>query len=199
MQKSYPDLLNKAKAKLEIYQSQLDKATKEVAQLTERQKGIEEAQIFIQSVAKATQEKIRFRLEDIVNLALSTVFGPRYRFEIKFESKYGQAEASLVLYDGDNELDPMASNGGGILDLLSFALRIALLIISKNRKILILDEPMKFVSNDLRESAYTLMQKLSHELGIQIICVTHEEELISKADLVYKVKQTDGVACPYEM
>jgi DNA repair exonuclease SbcCD ATPase subunit len=190
----YIQKVNNLLAKRNIYQEGLDKTTKEKLRLEQRTIAIEEAQIFLQTVAKATQEKIRFRLEDIVNLALSSVFGPRYRFEIKFEIKNGRTEASLILWDGENELDPYDSNGGGLADILAFSLRIALLIISKNRRLLILDEPMKFVSADLMEAAYSLMQKLSHELKIQIICVTHEEELISKADTVYKIRQKGGIS-----
>jgi DNA repair exonuclease SbcCD ATPase subunit len=190
----YLQKLNKAIAKRDIYQEKVQTSTKVLAELKEKALDIEEAQTVLQLIAKQTQENIRYKLEDIVNLSLSTVFGSRYRFEIKFEIKREQTEASLVLFDGVNEIDPIESNGGGINDVLSFALRIALLIISKNRRILILDEPMKFISADLREFCYELMAKLSHDLGIQIICVTHEEELKSKADLVYKVGQKEGKA-----
>lgn len=155
---------------------------------------IEEAQAFLQKVATDTQEKIRYRLEDIVNLALTSVFGSKYRFAIEFETKRGQTEASLILYDGENALDPLETNGGGLADLLSFTLRIALLIISKNRRVLILDEPMKFVSASYQDTCYAIMKRLSEELDIQIITVTHEESFIEKANKVYRVKQKDGVA-----
>lgn len=192
--KQYSDKFINARAKREISLDHLDQVKKEKEALDARLIAIEEAQVFLQVVAKQTQEKIKFRIEDIVNLAIDSVFGPRYKFEIKFEMKRGQTEANFVLWDGEHELDPYDSNGGGVADIISFALRIALLIISKNRKVLILDEPMKAVSLDLRDAAYTLMQKLSHELNIQIICVTHEEELISKADISYKMRIKNGVS-----
>jgi DNA repair exonuclease SbcCD ATPase subunit len=190
----YLNKLTKAIAKRDIHLEKIQEYTRTLDEAKEQALNIEEAQVVLQLVAKQTQENIRYKLEDIVNLSLSTVFGSRYRFQIKFEIKRGQTEAALVLFDGVNEIDPIESNGGGINDVLSFALRIALLILSKNRRILILDEPMKFISADLREFCYEIMAKLSHDLGIQIICVTHEEELKNKADLVYKVGQKEGKA-----
>lgn len=190
----YQAKLNKALASKTLYQTLVQASTKKAKEQRDLAAAIEEAQIFLQTVAKETQEKIRFRLEDIVNLALTSVFGAKYRFEIKFEMKRGQTEAALVLFDGENEMDPMEANGGGLSDLLSFTLRVALLIISKNRRILILDEPMKFVSADLQETCYDIMKRLSHELDIQIIAVTHEESFIEKADKVYRIQQKEGVS-----
>jgi len=190
----YQKKINSAKASISLFTSEREKAEKRAEEQNTLALAIEEAQTYLQVVAKETQEKIRFRLEDIVNMALTSVFGTKYRFEIKFEMKRGQTEASLVLYDGENELDPMEANGGGLADLLSFSLRVALLIISRNRRVLILDEPMKFVSADLQEMCYDLMKKLSHELGIQIIAVTHEESFIEKADKVYRIQQKEGVS-----
>jgi DNA repair exonuclease SbcCD ATPase subunit len=191
----YKAKLDRAFSKKTLYQEKAAANQKEIDRLSSRQKAIEEAQVFLQGVAKETQEKIRYRLEDIVSLALVSVFGPKHTFKIVFEIKREQTEASLLLTDSDgNELDPIESNGGGLADCLSFALRIALLIISKNRRVLILDEPMKFVSADLRSACYEIMKRLSHELNIQIIAVTHEEEFIDIADTVYRVQQRDGVS-----
>jgi DNA repair exonuclease SbcCD ATPase subunit len=190
----YTSKLNKALASKKLHQKLLEEKMATAEQQKNLCSSIEEAQTFLQLVAKETQEKIRFRLEDIVNLALTSVFGTKYRFEIRFEMKRGQTEAELVLWDGENELDPMEANGGGACDCISFALRVALLIISKNRKVLILDEPMKFVSADLQDTCYDIMKRLSHELDIQIIAVTHEESFIEKADKVYRIQQKEGVS-----
>lgn len=190
----YQKKINSVKASISLFTSERGKAEKKAEEQNTLALAIEEAQTYLQVVAKETQEKIRFRLEDIVNMALTSVFGTKYRFEIKFEMKRGQTEASLVLYDGENELDPMEANGGGACDIISFALRVALLIISRNRRVLILDEPMKFVSADLQETCYDIMRRLSHELGIQIIAVTHEESFIEKADKVYRIQQKEGVS-----
>ena len=191
----YTSKLNKALASKKLHQNLLEEKMATAEQQKNLCRSIEEAQTFLQLVAKETQEKIRFRLEDIVNLALTSVFGTKYRFEIRFEMKRGQTEAELVLWDGENEMDPMEANGGGLTELLSFVLRISLLIISKNRRVLILDEPFRCVSDDLLDVVYALLKRLSEELGIQIIMVTHQQEqALSYANVIYEVKQSKGVA-----
>lgn len=188
------NILLKEKTKKELLENQLTKDKARIANLKQTLLSIEEAQVIFQQAAKDAQEQIRFHLEDIVNLALDAVFPGRYKFRIFFEIKRNKTEARIALLDGEYEIDPMYSNGGGVTDILSFALRIALLIISKNRKVLILDEPFKFISNDLKEDAFGIMKRLSEELGIQIIAVTHESEMIDKADKVIKFKITKGVS-----
>jgi DNA repair exonuclease SbcCD ATPase subunit len=151
--------------------------------------------MYAQQIAKETQEQVKFQLEDIVNLALNAVYGNVYKFALEFELKRGNSEAYLILYkDGERIDDPMNSTGGGVCDILSFALRIAMLIISKNRRILIMDEPFKYVSKDLREQAVEIIKRISTDLGVQIICVTHDEELIEYSDRVFKVRQKGGVS-----
>jgi ABC-type uncharacterized transport system ATPase component len=191
----YRNLFYKATASKALYETEIATKGKEATRHKERLAALEEAQIFLQTVAKATQEKIRFRLEDIVNLALTSVFGTKYRFEIRFKMQRGQTEASLILWDGDNELDPMEANGGGLIELLCFVLRISLLIISKNRRILMLDEPFRCVSDNILDTVYALLKKLSEELNIQIIMVTHQrEQALEYANVIYEVKQNKGVA-----
>lgn len=188
------DILVGAKSKREVVLASLEANRSRKTSLISELICTEEAQVLFQQVAKDTQEQIRFHLEDIVNLALDAVFPDRYEFRIIFEIKRNKTEARIALLDGGHELDPMFSNGGGLKDILSFALRVALLIISKNRRVLILDEPFKFISADLKEQAFGIMKRLSTELGIQIIAVTHDKEMIEVADKVIPIRKTKGVS-----
>lgn len=188
------DTIIKAESRVELLTGQKESLEKKVVSGKENLIYLEEAQALFQQVAKETQEQIRYHLEDIVNLALDTVFPGRYAFRIIFEIKRNKTEARIVLMDGEHEIDPMYSNGGGVTDILSFALRIALLMISKNRKLLLLDEPFKFISMDLKEEAFAILKRLSKELGIQIIAVTHDKEMIESADKVFTIKKEKGVS-----
>ena len=61
--------------------SQIQKSLKETIELKKysekKLKLIEEAQIFLQTVAQSTQEKLKFQIEDIVNIEQLTRF---YRY-----------------------------------------------------------------------------------------------------------------------
>jgi DNA repair exonuclease SbcCD ATPase subunit len=191
----YKDKFLKSKAKAELLKETIDKnATLRESQIV-RSTSIEEVLMFCQQVAKETQEQVKFQLEDIVNLALNAVYSDKYRFEVIIDIKRGQTEARLVLFNQNgDELDPMDSTGGGVCDILSFALRIALLIISKNDRVLIMDEPFKFISKDVKESAVEIIKRISSDLGVQIICVTHDTELIECSDRIFQVTQKDGIS-----
>lgn len=158
----------------------------------------EQAQIFLQKVAKETQSQLKLRIEDIVNLALETCFPSEYTFRINFNISRGKTEAELVFEDQKTgrEIDPINASGGGVVDLTAFALRIASYTLERNSdNVIILDEPFRFLSRDLQSRAGEIIKTLSEKMGLQIILVTHIPELIDRADSVFEVKkQENGVS-----
>lgn len=178
--------------------SQIQKSLKETIEMKKysekKLKLVEEAQVFLQTVAQSTQEKLKFQIEDIVNIALETVFPDEYEFKIEFNVSRGKTDAELVFMDKrtGQTIDPMDASGGGVVDLTCFALRIASWSLEKTcDNVLILDEPMKFVSRDLIFNVCEIMQRLSKKLNLQIILVTHIPEFVNISDKVFEVKKND--------
>jgi DNA repair exonuclease SbcCD ATPase subunit len=155
---------------------------------------LEEAQAFIQLVAKETQEQLKFHVVDVVQLALDTCFPGEYLFDVLFEIKRGRTEAQLVFKKNDIEVDPMEASGGGVVDLAAFALRISAWSLGHTDNVLIFDEPFRFLSRDLQPRAGEIMKKLSKHLGLQMILVTHNQAIIDSADRIFEVTQKDGVS-----
>lgn len=91
----------------------------------------------------------------------------------------------------DKKFNPIDENGGGVVDIVSFALRIALWNIKKGKKLnaLILDEPFRFISEDLRYKAGEILKQLSEKLKLQFIIVTHDPNIIEIADRSFLVKK----------
>ena len=159
-----------------------------------RMKRLEDAQTFLQKVAQETQEHLKFKIEDIVNLALETCFPNEYTFQLNFNISRGKTEAELVFLSqsSDRPIDPMNASGGGVVDIACFALRIASYVLEQGiDNVIVLDEPMKFVSKDLLDSAGEILKVLSTKLGLQIIMVTHENKFIDIADKVFEVKKDE--------
>lgn len=159
-----------------------------------RMKRLEDAQTFLQKVAQETQEHLKFKIEDIVNLALETCFPGEYSFRLNFNISRGKTEAELVFLSqsSDRPIDPMNASGGGVVDIACFALRIASYVLEQGiDNVIVLDEPMKFVSKDLLNSAGEILKVLSTKLGLQIIMVTHENKFIDIADKVFEVKKDE--------
>ncbi len=76
-------------------------------------------------------------------------------------------------------MDPTASVGGGVVDVASFALRLACLLLAspKRRRLLCLDEPFKHLSENYRPAVRELIEVLAREMDVQFIIVTHSNEL----------------------
>lgn len=187
-------LFNQSKGVRSQIQKQLQEAAELKRYSEKKLKLIEEAQAFLQKVAQSTQENLKFKIEDIVNLALESVFPNEYLFQMNFNVSRGKTEAELIFQDKrtGQTIDPMEASGGGVVDLTCFALRIsAFALESGTDNLIILDEPFKFISRDLQERAGEILKKLSQKMKLQIILVTHIPEFIDIADKVFEVKKND--------
>lgn len=129
-----------------------------------------------------------------MSMALEAVFPDPYKFEINFVLKRGKTEVESWLVRRGKYTDPMSSNGGGVVDIVAFALRVTFWSFSKKSPVILLDEPFRFVSRDLQIRAGNVMKKLSESLGIQFIMVTHNQDMIDSATNVLQVRQKLGVS-----
>ena len=173
------------------------KETRQQVRATKKELEIsEEAQTIIQLVAQKTQEELEYRLSELVTLSMRAVFDDPYDLTVKFVIRRGKTECDLLFSKNGQEFDPMSSTGGGVVDIASFALRVALWSLSKprTRNVLILDEPLRFLSRELQPKASLMLKELSKKLDLQIIMVTHSSDLIIGADKVFNISKVRGVS-----
>ena len=171
---NYREKIQQAKGKLNLLQSQLQKQESIVKEKTEYLANLEKAQAFIQNVAKKTQEQLKYHIEDVVQLALDSIFPHEYRFSIDFEVKYGKTSCNLIFKNNNYEIDIMKAAGGGVVDIASLALRVAIWSIGKTDNVLVLDEPIKNIQPaSLQMEAWDIIQKLSQQLNLQFIIITN--------------------------
>lgn len=133
------------------------------------------AQEIVQTVAEGMQNRAHQQIASVVSRCLEAVFHEPYNFQIQFEKKRGRTEARLVFVRDKLEVDPMTAAGGGVVDVAAFALRLACLVLAKpaRRRLLVLDEPFKFVSELYRARVRDLMLELAEEMDVQFVIVTH--------------------------
>ena len=74
---------------------------------------------------------------------------------INFLQKRGKTEAELVFVRDGKELSPTDGAGLGACDVAAFSLRAAAICLSRpgRRRLLVLDEPFKHLSEEYREAA----------------------------------------------
>lgn len=149
-------------------------------ELSQRHKALEEATALAQHVAQTIQTRCHRQISTIVSKCLDAVFQDGTTFRIDFERKRHKTEAKLLFLDSDeNELDPLTQNGGGLIDVAALGLRLCAILLSKpqKRKLLVLDEPFKFVSEEFRLNLRELLISLAKDMKFQVIMTTHDKLL----------------------
>lgn len=155
----------------------------------------EKAQIILHQVTQLTQDKLKYHLSDICSMAMASVFPDPYEIKIDFVSRRGKIEADIWFVKDGYQIDPQSASGGGAIDIASLALRFSCFTLQTqpSRPILILDEPLRFLKGeDLPIKGAEIIHQISERLGIQIIMVSHDPELIDCADKVIKIEMEKG-------
>lgn len=135
-----------------------------------------EAQGLLQQLAQEIQSQAHQRIASVVSRCLEAVFpDDPYEFKIEFQQARGKTEARLLFIRDGVEIDPITAAGGGVVDIASFALRLSCLCLMRPqpRKLIVMDEPFRFLSRDHLPRARAMLEELSTELGFQFIMVTH--------------------------
>ena len=155
---------------------------------------LERAKLVIQNAAQRCQQSLAYHVSELSTLALAHVFGEEgYSLVLRFDCKRGRTEAVLLLMDKEgHEFEPLEETGGGIWDVVSFALRISLWSLKKprNRPTIVLDEPGRNLRGQRNQERLTsLITDISHRLKIQFICVFQESWGAEFADRIFHVKR----------
>lgn len=174
-----------ARAAIKQERKALEGARQDVADL-------QEAQAVLQRLSQEVQHKVHARLAEVVTSCLHAVFDDPYDFKVHFDRKRGRTEVRFALERGGMEVDPMSASGGGVVDVAAFALRVACLMLHQPvlRKLLVLDEPFRFVSSHYQDNVRSMLEELSKQMDLQIVMVTHNHNLTTGK--VIEIKNTQG-------
>ena len=189
---------SQAAGQLALLQSQ--KEAKQI-ELTSAQTDIAtwtQVQALFTKVSDFARKQLVQRITETVSAALEAVFGEGMRFEILIGQKSNQptAEWQVVSTYGAYtvQTDPQDANGGGVVDVISLALRLSLLELARPKPEgpLILDEPGKMISQQFAPAVAMFLKKYAETTGRQIIMVTHNGELAGAADVTVRVEKKGG-------
>lgn len=183
--------LEQEKGSFSMLRKKLHVYNDEISELEKKKQDIELARGLIREVGFKTQEQLQYHISDITSLALSAVFEDPYELKVSFVQRRDKMECDLTFTRNGVELDPLNSSGYGAVDVASLALRVASGSMQRPRRrnIIILDEPLKYLSEDMQVFAGKMIKELSDKLSIQFIIVTHEPLLADFADKTFLVRQ----------
>jgi DNA repair exonuclease SbcCD ATPase subunit len=177
----YREIIDGRLKELDIINRQRDKAINKLERIEQEIADIQSAQKHAQLIIQGIQENVHSKIANIVTLCLSSVFDDPYTFRILFLRKRNKTDAKCVFERDGLVVNPMRASGGGVVDVAAFALRLACLLMIKPspRKLMVMDEPFKFVSEEYRDNVRMMIEKLADEFNVQFIMVTHIKELVT--------------------
>jgi DNA repair exonuclease SbcCD ATPase subunit len=154
------------------------------------------ARVIVQTVAERTQKKLEYRISNLVSMALASIWEDPYTFSLRFLQRRNKTECDLIFSKNGKETDDIVnSGGGGVADMASIALQLALWSIKRSRNVMLWDEPTKFLHNPIyQEKASEMLKKISEELNLQIIMVSDQQHLLNAADKVITIEYKNGIS-----
>lgn len=177
-----------------------------LAEVRDGSERLEKVRLLLQEAARHAREQGRRQVEFMVTQALQFVFGGDLEFKVAVEDKRDRPEAEFYVtstYGGDQQVEtaPQDARGGGVVDVISLALRLALLhaLRQQGNQLqaglggpVILDEPAKHVSEEFSPQVAQFLKSFSQSLGRQVIMVSHNQHLADSADVAYLVEMSQG-------
>lgn len=161
---------------------------------------LSKVQQLFQMTAAFAREQSKVHIENMVTSCLRVVFPQEIRFIIEMAESNRRMHANFFIEDrigGEvHQFPPQEARGGGMVDVISLALRISFLLRATPplEKILILDEPAKHVSEDYIHNVAELLLQIAQEFSMQVVLVTHNRHLAYMGERVYEVSGEEGIS-----
>jgi DNA repair exonuclease SbcCD ATPase subunit len=197
----YRDDINLRKGKRDGLIAQKEQKDLRVLELNAEAEKLRQVARLFALVGDYARRESKETMERLVTSALATVFQNDLVFQIEMEEHGERAEADFYVsssYGGQDVVknDPREARGGGIVDVIALALRVALLETARPKLNgpLILDEPGKHVSEEYSRQVAEFLNAISQSFDRQVILVTHNQHLMDAGAVSYHVEIKNGAS-----
>lgn len=192
------------KLTLKLSKNNVDKLTKERQEIQQKlaiklkEKNNKENLVYscdllLKKVVSTTKEN----LESFLTFALKKIFTDReYEVRLVLKEETKKPGLDLVLVENGVEQIMADSVGGGVLSTIGLLLQIYYIEVYNLNKIMFIDEGLKEISKadpenedskDYLEEVLSFLKWLSVERGYTFVIVTHDTDVVTNADRLYKV------------
>ena len=159
-----------------------EKIQQDIRNINDENKILLELKEFLLTVSANYRDQLCNLFTSLVTEALSSIFERDIKFQINLYSYRKEPAIDISVIENNLEVDPQKSCGGGLNDIISFVIKIIFIHLKKSSKIIILDEPLKFLSRDYIEQSSNFIRDISKRMNIQIILVSHKPDLEISCD-----------------
>jgi len=192
------EYLSRELGKQEIIKEQISQNKEELYKIEDEINLLTKVNILLQKTSEFAREQAKKQVESLVTKCLQYIFESDIEFIIEIEELRGKSNAEFYVVNTMDDIliktKPELSRGGGVVDIVSLALRIAILQTHKPKiqGPLILDEPAKHVSDEYIFNVADFLKQTSELFNRQIIMVTHNNHLAAIGNNSYRVDIKDS-------
>ncbi|MEW5953669.1 MAG: ATP-binding protein [Bacillota bacterium] len=189
---------NRRAGQAEVLQKMREEALSRYKEAVAAVELLEKVRLLLQEASACAREQSCRQIEGMVAHTLEFVFGQGMSFKVDLLERRNQPEAEFYVVSSSDGVEiktrPQDARGGGVVDVTSLALRVALLETSRPPLPgpLLLDEPGKHLSDEYAPHLALLLKELSGTFGRQVVMVTHNRYFTEAADKVYLVQIKGG-------
>lgn len=157
----------------------------------------EEAEMILEKLSEKQRTEACKKLEELCTFALQYAISPDLEAKIEISRLRGKPAAQLYILNKKTGLEssPMDSNGGGVVDIVSTALRYIVTEVWSDPAIngpVVLDEAYKHLSKEYTPLIANFLQEISRDFDRQTILCTHNDFISQTADKIVSVNLDDA-------
>jgi len=191
----YRKIVERRKGRRDSVLQDLKASKKNLRALKRELKSSEEASVVIQTVAKKTQDQLEYNLSNLVSIAMASILPDPYELKLYFSLRRGRVETDLKFIRRGMEIDPVRGSAGGAVDIAALSMRPSIHVLTRPRprNSLLLDEPLVALKgSDMPKRGSELIKEMSRNIKMQVIMVSHSDELIGSADRIFNIAMKNG-------
>jgi len=173
--------------------------TEQVSRLVSTQEVAERVSGVLARIGSDRDAAAREQVEGLVTAGLRAIFDEELSFHLVEVTTRQTPQVDFVVRthlsdDTTYDTDVLSARGGGLAAVVGLLLRVVVILLLRQVRpeeappILCLDETLAMLSNDRLDAAGEFLRTLVDRTGLQILMVSHQEELSETADVVYALR-----------
>lgn len=181
--------------KRDLLQQQLDDAVLRRLEAQHNLSVYDKVLVLLQKTSEYAREQVKSRIEELVTTALNVVYARPYRFWMVLETLAGKPVAEYwVDIEGVHvQLKPPEyGKGGGVIDVVTVALRLGIFELEQEQGPLFFDEVGKHIDKWAAPGLAYFLHEYGQKFNRQIVLITHSSQLASAGDMAVKLYQEKG-------
>jgi hypothetical protein len=188
------ELVKREAIKKDVYQTgklQLELSKKDKEGMTDTLLQVME---LFKKLGGTREEELLRKLETFINYGLALVFQDKEQFIASIDSSGKDIRVDFFIKTGEAVCDVTEAKGGGVAEVVSILLQIFFVAVMRGTlaPILIMDTGLVHLSDHYHKAMSMLLRDLCHNLGMQVILLTHAGDYGESADVLYQFTQEEG-------